>query len=370
MLTLTLYILILFSTVVLSLSSIILVVLIVVGVLWLQPQYYWGPKSDHFDGKKFFNREEYGNMSLQSIIDFMKWRFRRYYSKRNSWPKKINISQTNRPTILVANEDIRVTNVGHATFLIQVGGLNILTDPVWSERVGPLKFWGPKRVIGPGILFDDLPKVDVLWISHNHYDHLDLPTIKKLWKKFSPRIVAPLGTDYPIRSFHSAIKVEVYDWHSSVDISDKVKFHIEPAHHWSSRQIFDHRMALWAALLIDTPAGKIYFVGDTAYAGGEHFKKIYQQYGKPQVAILPMGAYEPRWFLEQVHMNPDDMIRAHIDLGRPMTIPSHYDVFPLAEEDYGRALADLDIAMKKHGVDDDSIMPMKIGEAKGFVTQL
>lgn len=369
MLTLLLVILMLFSTTVLLFISIVLVAFIVLGVVWLQPQYYWGPKSDHFDGKRFFNDNSHGNMTLQSVVDFMKWRLHHYASTRSSWPKRINLSQTNRPSNLVADDEIRITNGGHATFLIQAGGLNILTDPVWSERVGPLKFFGPKRIISPGILFDDLPKVDVVWISHDHYDHLDLRTIKKLWKKFHPRMIAPLGTDHSIKSFDSEIKVETYDWHEAVEISDKVKFHVEPAHHWSARQLFDQRMALWAALLIDTPAGKIYFVGDTAYAGGEHFKKIHQQYGKPDVAILPMGAYEPRWFMEQVHMNPDDMVRAHIDLGKPaMTIPSHYDVFPLASEDYGRALSDLDVALKKHDLqlDDVGIVPLKVGEARGF----
>lgn len=339
---------------------------IILLILWLQPPYYKGPKSDHFDGKVFSNVEYNHNISFREIFKFMKWKLSNFSIKNIiSKPKLQQIAFTKATNLsdLVIGNELKVTNVGHATFLIQTQGLNILTDPIWSDRASPTRFFGPKRIVPPGVDFDRLPPIDIVWISHNHYDHLDLKTINMLWQKHNPRIIVPLGTDATIKSFNKSIKVEAYDWYESVTISDNVKFHLYPMHHWSARQIFDHRKALWAALIIDTPGGKIYFVGDTAYADGIVFKKIRAKFGDLRLAILPMGAYEPRWFMKNVHMNPDDFIRAYMDLGMPNTIPTHYDVFKLTDEKYGQALVDLKIAMKKYNVG-QGVYPMKIGETK------
>ncbi len=341
---------------------------IILFILWLQPPYYRGPKSDHFDGRVFANVEYKHNMSFAQMFDFIKWKLSRLSLKRIISKQRLNkivIREAIDLSDSVKDNELKVTNVGHATFLIQTAGLNILTDPVWSERASPIRFIGPNRIVPPGIDFDKLPRIDIVWVSHNHYDHLDLKTIDMLWKKHNPRVIVPLGTDSTIKSFNKFIKLEAYDWGESVDISENVKFYLSPMHHWSARQIFDQRKALWAALVIDTPGGKIYFVGDTAYAEGINFRKIHEKFGKLRLAILPMGAYEPRWFMKDVHMNPDDFVRAHIDLGMPMTIPTHYDVFQLTDEDYGQALVDLDIAMKKYNLG-QNICPMNIGETRAF----
>lgn len=341
---------------------------IILLILWLQPPYYRGPKSDHFDGKIFSNVGYGHNMSFDQIFDFIKWKLFNISLKKIIAKSKlphITVNKTVDVSAIVTDNELKVTNVGHATFLIQTAGLNILTDPVWSDRASPIKFFGPKRIVPPGIDFDRLPPIDVVWVSHNHYDHLDLRTIRMLWQKHNPRIVVPLGIDTTIKSINRFIKVEAYDWGDSVNISKTVRFHLSPMHHWSARQLFDQRKALWSAIVIDTPGGKIYFVGDTAYAEGINFKKIRSEFGDLKLAILPMGSYEPRWFMKNVHMNPEDFVLAHVDLGMPATIPTHYDVFQLTDEKYGQALVDLEAAMKKYSVG-QSIFPMKIGDTKIF----
>ena len=264
----------------------------------------------------------------------MKWQITR---KSVPWPNRIELSEYDIPPARVLGDDLRVSNVGHVTFLIQTQGVNILTDPVWSERASPFSFAGPKRVIDPGIRFEDLPPIDVVWISHNHYDHLDVPTIKKLWKEHRPRIITPLGNDSIIHSHDKKIKVEAYDWGDEVDISNNVKLHLTPMQHWSARGLFDRNKALWSALTIETKGGNIYFIGDSGYGEGRYFKRDKEKFGEFRLALLPMGAYEPRWFMKYAHMNPDDMLKAHNDLGQPHTIPCHYDVFKLTDEGRGEA---------------------------------
>jgi L-ascorbate metabolism protein UlaG (beta-lactamase superfamily) len=306
--------------------------------LFSYSKYYDGKITDHFDGTRFFDPELNND---KSFVDFLKWRFT---TKSYPWPDKVLNNQFDLPPDRVMGSDLRVSYVGHVTFLIQTNGLNILTDPVWSDRASPVSFAGPKRVIDPGIKFKDLPPIDLVWISHNHYDHLDLETIELLWKKHKPRIITPLGNDTIIKKYNSNIEVEAYDWGDEVIINDSMKFHIEPMQHWSSRWVLDRNKALWAAVNIETKSGNIYFVGDSGYGNGRYFKKAKEKFGKFRLALLPMGAYEPRWFMQYAHMDPFDMIKAHIDLGKPFTVPSHYDVFKLTDEPRGDALIKLEKA--------------------------
>ena len=309
-------------------------------------KYYNGNVSDHFDGIRFFDPDL---KNEKNFFDFLKWRVT---EKSSPWPDKVPNNQFDLPPARVMGSDLRVSYVGHVTFLIQTQGLNILTDPVWSERASPISFAGPKRVIDPGINFEHLPPIDIVWVSHNHYDHLDLTTINLLWQKYKPRIITPLGNDTIIKAYNSEIEVEAYDWGEQVIINDYVKFHLEPMQHWSARGLFDRNKALWAALNIETNSGNIYFVGDSGYGNGRYFKKAREKFGSFRLALLPMGAYEPRWFMQYAHMNPEDMVRAYIDLGRPFTVPSHYDVFKLTDEPRGEALIKLEKAKKFLSVGD------------------
>ena len=306
-------------------------------------KYYVGNRSDHFDGTSFFDHEF---DEPKTFFDVLKWQVSK---KSVPWPKKVRLEKTDVPPERVYGNALRISNVGHATFLIQTEGVNLLTDPVWSERASPSSFFGPKRVIDPGICFDDLPPIDIVWISHNHYDHLDLSTVGRLWEHHNPRFIAPLGNDKIIQFFYNKISVDVMDWGNQIEISKNFKLHLTPSQHWSARGIFDRNCALWGALTIEASGGNIYFVGDSGYGDGRYFKQDKATFGSYRAAILPMGAYEPRWFMKYAHMNPDDMVKAHDDLGKPYTIPSHYDVFKLTDEGRGEAKIALENAILEKG---------------------
>ena len=271
--------------------------------------YYRGPQSDHFKDGVFFNP---GGEAPRGFIDLLKWQFGGGRSKwPASWPEPLPPA---KPERRVDRDALRVTMVGHASLLIQASGLNILTDPVWSERVSPLSFAGPRRVSAPGIAFEDLPPIDLVLVSHNHYDHLDTRTLARLHATHEPRIVTPLGNDTIIKAAAPAAKITAHDWGDRLDFDDGVAVHVEPAHHWSARGTRDRRMALWSGFVIDTPSGKIYFAGDTGFQGGHIYRALAEKHGAFRLAILPIGAYEPRWFMEAQHQNPEEAVRRHATL--------------------------------------------------------
>lgn len=320
-------------------------------------RYYKGPESDHFNGRTFYNP---GSPMKKGLASFLKWQFT---ADAQPWPEYSELPQYNRPPQRVAGYALRCTFVGHASVLLQTRGLNILTDPVWSERTSPVSWAGPKRVHPPGIRFEDLPPIDIVLISHNHYDHLDLDTIAMLWEKHRPRIIVPLGNDTIIRGHDSAIAAEAYDWGEQVEVAEGVAIHIEPMHHWSARGMFDRNKALWAAYTITTPDGNIYFAGDSGYGEGHNFSKAREKFGSFRLAILPIGSYDPRWFMAYGHMNPDESVRALIDLGMPPMLPMHYGMFQLADTGYGEPLAALEKAMLLHRVPPGKIQAVRPGES-------
>lgn len=301
--------------------------------------YFSGPRSDHFDGRIFFNP---GKPMVKSFAGFLKWRWQ---AEQRFWPEPNGLPAYDRPPDRVQGTALRVSLVGHATVLIQTAGLNFLTDPVWSERASPVQWAGPRRVHPPGIAFDALPPIDVVLLSHNHYDHLDLPTIARLWLRHRPRFIMPLGNAAVIAGRHPDIATEGYDWGEKVPITPEVAVHLGPMHHWSARGIFDRNKALWAAFTILGPGGNIYFVGDSGYGGGDSFRAARQTFGDFRLAILPIGDYDPRWFMAYGHMNPEECLQAWADLGKPRVLPIHYDTFHLADTGYGEPLAALDQAL-------------------------
>lgn len=311
--------------------------------------------SDHFDGKRFYDPEIPFPGSLWKVI---KWKLT---SKSAVWPHTIIKPTYEKPVDRVYGSELKVTYIGHVTFLIQTQGVNILTDPVWSERASPFSFVGPKRVVEPSLRLEDLPPIDVVYVSHNHYDHLDVKTLDKLWELYRPRIITPLGNDTIIQNHNPHIKAEGYDWGSKIIINSKISLHLSPMQHWSARGIFDRNKALWAAMTLVTPGGNIYFIGDSGYGGGRYFRAARETFKSFRLALLPMGSYKPRWFMEYAHMGPQDMVKAYEDLGEPYTVPSHYDVFPLANENYGDALKDLSEA-KKQLKNPHKIHVMQVGE--------
>jgi len=318
--------------------------------------YYSGPPSDHFDGTRFFNP---GGDRLRSFVDFLRWQLTRQAAP---WPEAYPSPFADRPPDRVGVRDLRVSFLGHATFLIQAAGCNILTDPIWSERASPVPFAGPRRYNPPGIPFDRLPRIDVVLISHNHYDHLDLPTLVGLWRRDRPRIVAPLGNDSIIRNHDADIAVTALDWGGRAEVAPGFEVFVEPAHHWSARATNDRNHALWASFVLRGAGRSIYFAGDTGLGGGRHFRAIAGRHPRLDVALLPIGAYEPRWFMAPQHMNPDDAVRAFRILKARTALGFHWGTFRLTDESIDQPPRDLALALQARRVPAQSFIAMRPGQ--------
>ena len=184
----------------------------------------------------------------------------------------------------------------------------------------------------PGIAFADLPPIDVVLVSHAHYDHLDTATLSRLAAAHHPQVITPLGNDAIMRAHDKAIAAEAYDWHDRVEIGRDAAVTLVPTRHWSARNLSDRNMSLWASFVIEVPAGRMYFVGDSSYGEGGHFRDARQRYGPFQLALLPIGAYEPRWFMADQHMNPAEAVQAFIDCGAKRALGHHYGTFQLTDE--------------------------------------
>lgn len=306
----------------------------------MKNRYYQGPVTDHFDGRCFYNPKDPHKASFGG---FLKWR---WTAKPKPWPEKLPNPHSEVPVDRVYGNDLKVTWIGHVTFLIQTQGLNILTDPVFGERASPLSFLGPKRVHAPGINLDHLPPLDLILVSHNHYDHLDGPSLRKLSRKHNCQIITPLGNDVTIRKYSPNAPVKTMDWGDQVSVNEDVSIHLTPSVHWSSRRVIDRNHALWGSFVIDTPGGKILFIGDSAYGTGEVHKSIGEQFKEFRLALIPIGAYHPRWFLKHHHMDPQESIQVFKDLNAKYAIPSHYQTFQLTDEGYEEPLAELKDALR------------------------
>ena len=316
--------------------------------------YYDGPISDHFDGVRFSRP---GVTADRGALELARWQLG---GGRATWPTIYPSPFTDVPP--ERSDALRVVLVGHATLLIQVAGINILTDPVWSERASPIRFAGPKRVNPPGIAFADLPPIDAVLVTHNHYDHLDVRTLSRVSKVFDPPVVVPLGNEAIIHGHDDEVEVTSLDWGGAVDLGGGVAAHLEPANHWSARGVNDRRMALWGAYVLTTPGGVVYVAGDTGYGIGDTFRAVRETYGPPRLAALPIGAYEPRWFMQAQHMNPADSVRAFTDLGADSAIGIHWGTFQLTNEAVDQPVADLEAALAEAGIDPVRFRALRPGE--------
>ncbi|HVR83269.1 MAG TPA: MBL fold metallo-hydrolase, partial [Planctomycetota bacterium] len=219
--------------------------------------------------------------------------------------------------------------MNHATVLLQMDGLNILTDPIWSYRCSPLSFIGPRRRRPPGLRFEDLPPIDVILISHNHYDHLDLPTLRSLAARDGPRILTGLGNREFLES-RGIGKSQDLDWWEDADLGPGVRLRAVPAQHFSGRGLRDRDGSLWMGFVITGGAGSVYFAGDTGF--GPHFQEIRNRCGPARLALLPIGAFQPEWFMSRVHLSPEEAIEAHRLLGAGTSMAIHFGTFQLADD--------------------------------------
>lgn len=307
------------------------------------------PISDHFDGKKFFNPTE---NSHHNFFDLIKWKIT---AEDSNWPELV-ANQTYPVIPLDETKRAVVTFINHATFLIKLKNLTVLTDPVFSERVSPFKFLGPKRVREAGMKLEELPLIDVVIISHNHYDHLDLESLKQIDGKFHPLFLVPLGNEKLLKEAGIQNVREMDWWEEQLIKEHKIVF--TPSQHWSARGLFDRCETLWGSFYILSPQFKTYFGGDAGYSS--HFSNIRLRLGAPDLSLLPIGAYAPRWFMKVHHMDPDEAVKAHRDLNSGFSIGMHFGTFKLSDESINEPIERL------QGAKLDEFIVLDQGESRAF----
>ena len=334
--------------------------------------------SDHFDGKQYFNP---GDQSFTNPVPnqekkqigsrwFWRWLFGNDWPE---WPPFKSINPGPPPEKIVKKGSIRVTSIGHSTFLIQMDGVNILTDPIWSERCSPISWAGPKRHMAPGIRFEDMLPIDVILVSHNHYDHLDQPTLRRFADKGTPRSIVPMGNVNLVRRTGIPV-VDELDWWQSVRLSPDVTITLVPAQHFSLRTLWDRNKTLWAGFVISGPSGNIYYAGDTG--DGPHFREIERRFKPIRIAILPISPFRPHQVKQPqqvyrygVHMTPTEAVNAHMDLNPQLSIAAHFQVFQLGGDGFNDAVNDLKSALKERKLNADIFIaptPGQTIEVSGF----
>jgi len=311
------------------------------------------PRNDHFDGQRFFNPTGPALQPLSAVP-------RMLLTRRARWPSYVPVVPRQPPAR--GDASAVVTFVGHSTFLIQTAAGNVLTDPIYSEHAGPWNRLGPRRVRPPAIAFDALPPISIVLLSHNHYDHCDLPTLGLLAKRFDPLVVTPLGNGRLARSTGIG-RVEELDWWQSAQLSS-VPITLTPAHHFCARGPFDRNRALWGGFTLKVDHSRIYFAGDTAYA--PFFPQIRERLGPIDLAFLPIGAYEPRWFMQSVHMNPAEAVQAHLDLGATKSIAMHFGTFQLTAEGIDEPVRALGEACRARNVPASAFQVLGFGESRAI----
>lgn len=312
---------------------------------------YEGPPSGHFDGHAFENQVAF---EPRGVADILRWQLA---GDAVAWPDWANVARPPPPPGQVTS-GVRITFVNHATVLVQMAGVNILTDPVWADRIGPVSWIGPSRHKAPGIAFAELPHIDLVVLSHNHYDHLDVATLRRLSDRDAPLVLAGLGS--------RALLVEAgvghaedMDWWQSRAIGD-VKVTFTPAQHWSRRGLGDDFAELWGGFYFAAGETRVFFAGDTA--SGPHFAQIADRLGPPTVALLPIGAYLPTWFMRSQHIGPREAVAAHRALGARTSIAIHWGTFDLADEGMYQPAGELMLARRAAALPSDSFVVLENGE--------
>lgn len=331
-------------------------IMIAIGMFLSAPKYK-GPISDHFDGSKFLNS---GGAKAKGGLDVLKWLVNR---KRGPWKKNTDEHYGKHP-LGQFTDGIRITFINHSTFLIQVDGLNILADPIWSKRASPFQWIGPKRMKLPGIKFEDLPHIHVVILSHNHYDHLDLQTMRMVFGAHHPRIITPLGIKSFLDQQYITGATEA-DWWGEFELNNTVKIQLVPAQHFSGRGLLDRDATLWCGYVIKTSKGNIYFAGDTGY-NKQLFQDIGSQCGPIKISLLPIGAYKPNWFMSPIHTSPEESIKIHLDVQSQSSIATHFGTFPIADDGLDEPVEALHSARRKYNLRPEEFLILKEGEAQDF----
>ncbi|HEY1502818.1 MAG TPA: MBL fold metallo-hydrolase [Stellaceae bacterium] len=299
--------------------------------------------SDHFDGRRFSNVGG-DRTRRRGFGDFLRWQFSR---EKPAWPEWVTDETRSLPPAPAKAGEVAATFIGHASLLLRFAGFAVLTDPIFSLRASPFASLGPKRVRAPAYGLESLPKIDAVCLSHNHYDHMDLPSLRALQARDNPPIVTGIGNGAYLATRGIANVIEL-DWWESAEPVPALKLTYVPAQHWSRRRFWDTNRMLWGGHVVEAQGARAYFAGDTGYPA--QFAEIARRCGPPDIALLPIGAYEPRWFMAPQHMNPEEAVRAHLDLGARLSIAMHFATFCLTDEPYGAPEAALAAARTQFGV--------------------
>ena len=307
-------------------------------------------KSDHFDGRRFVNPTGTAGQPFTAVP-------RMLLEKRTPWPA--HVDQPPRQPPGLDGAAAVVTFIGHATFLIQTAAGNALTDPMYSQRAGPLNLVGPRRVRQPAVPFDALPPISTVLLSHNHYDHCDRRTLRMLADRFDPIVVTPLGNGALVRSAGIRRVEELDWWHEAKTPAWPIV--LTPAQHFSARSPLDRNRALWGGFMFAAGSRRIYFAGDTAYA--PFFHDVRERLGPIDLALLPIGAYEPRWFMQAIHMNPAEAVQAHLDLDASESIGMHFGTFQMTLEGIDEPLRALEDARLARNIPPARFRILQFGES-------
>jgi L-ascorbate metabolism protein UlaG (beta-lactamase superfamily) len=307
-------------------------------------------RSIHF--KKGIFRNE-AQIESKSLLEYVKARHSNVWAK---WPSWLEADYGPIPSDRVDGDELLVTLVNHSTVLIQGYGYNVITDPIFSKRCSPVQFAGPKRVRNPGIRFSDLPKIDLVLVSHDHYDHLDLDTIHKLAERDHCKVLVGLGVG---ERLSEKVDYAELDWWEDLKISQNLKATFVPVQHFSGRSLFDRDTTLWGGFVLELGEKKIYFGGDTGYA--DHFKNTSERFGSMDLSLIPIGAYAPRSFMAPMHINPKEAVTAHFDLRSKKSIGIHYGTFQLTAEGPYEPTQLLKLEAAKAGVNPEDFVILEFG---------
>lgn len=337
------------------LGVVIVSILVIISIgTYISAPRYQGPVTDNFDGKKFKNPS---GASAQGFKQVLQWLIQR---EQGPWKKLTDTVYGPKPP--EATHSARVTFINHSSFLIQVDGFNMLTDPVYSERVSPFPWAGPQRMRPPGIRFEDLPNIDYVLISHNHYDHLDEDTVDRLHRAHQPTFVVPLGVDKFMQTL-GIQKVISLDWWQELPLNRSLTVASVPAQHFSGRGMLDRDRTLWCGYVIKRPEGNIYFAGDTGY-DQSIFREIGDSFKPIKVSLIPIGAYKPVWFMSPVHISPKQAVQVHLDVNSKQSIATHFGTFPLGDDGQQEPAEELFHALREQNIANNQFWILNEGEGR------
>ncbi len=315
-----------------------------------------GPPGDHFDGTRFFNP---GVEKSSSVTGYLRLRLTQ---SMPDWPTAVPPAAPAEPIAPFAGPGVKVTWIGHATLLIQMAGLTVLTDPIWSERASPLSFAGPRRVTPPSHALEALPPIDLVLISHDHHDHLDPDTLRAIDRRDRPRVIVPLGTRALVARAMPGSRVSEHDWGERVTVGDGLAVRVEPMLHGTGRTPFDQMRRLWAAYVLEGGGRRVLFVGDSGAGDGRLWTALAARVGPIDLAIVPIGASEPASFMADSHMSPREAVQVLRWLGAGNGLAHHFETFQLGFERFEAPRAEFDAAVRDAGLDPDRFRALRPGQ--------